>query len=99
MIAEQHGGKDVAGNLAWSCFYCNSSKGPNLTGIDPVTKKLTRLFIPRRHQWSYHFRWSGSWLVGRTAIGRTTLYVLAMNDPLMVALRKSLAEEGLFPTG
>jgi hypothetical protein len=36
-------------------------------------------------------------LVGRTPIGHVTVYVLAMNDPVRVALRAELIEEGRFP--
>jgi len=35
--------------------------------------------------------------VGKTAFGRTTLYVLAMNHPDRIELRRLLIEEGLFP--
>jgi hypothetical protein len=35
-------------------------------------------------------------VVGRTPIGRVTVYVLAMNDPLPVALRQQLIDERLF---
>jgi hypothetical protein len=54
---------------------------------------LTPLFNPRRHKWSYHFRCSGTLLRGVTAIGRTTVKVLAMNHPDAVALRESLVRE------
>jgi hypothetical protein len=43
-----------------------------------------------------HFRWDGPYLIGRTAIGRTTILVLAMNDPDVIQVRRSLIEEGLF---
>jgi hypothetical protein len=36
-------------------------------------------------------------LVGKTAIGRTTIEVLAMNDEQMIESRSSLQEEGVFP--
>ncbi|MBL8799626.1 MAG: HNH endonuclease [Planctomycetia bacterium] len=77
IIARQHAGKTTPGNLALACLHCNSHKGPNVAGVDPQTGRLTRLYHPRRHRWSYHFRWNGPWLVGRTAIGRTTIEVLA----------------------
>ncbi len=67
VIAKQHRGSDALGNLAYACLPGNLHKGPNLTGIDPKTKKLTRLFNPRRHRWSRHFRWQGAVLIGKTA--------------------------------
>jgi 5-methylcytosine-specific restriction endonuclease McrA len=51
VVAEQHGGKTVASNLALACFADNHHKGPNLAGIDPKTRKRTWLFNPRRHRW------------------------------------------------
>jgi hypothetical protein len=84
-------------NLALACHEDNLHKGPNLTGIDPLTGKLTRLFHPRRHKWSWHFRWDGPLLVGRTAIGRTTVAVLGMNLPHRVTLREALIAAGRFP--
>lgn len=97
VIAKQHLGKTIFSNLALACLNDNGHKGPNIAGIDPVTRKLTRLFNPRCHKWHYHFRYDGPVLVGKTAIGRTTIVVLAMNDPVMVALRQELIEQGLFP--
>ena len=68
----------------------------SLAGVDPLTKGLTRLFNPRRHRWDRHFRLAGAILVGRTAIGRTTVEVLAMNEPERVALRQELLDQGLW---
>jgi len=97
IIAKQHRGSTVLRNLALSCLHCNSHKGPNIAGLDPRTGKLTRLFNPRRHKWERHFRWDGPVLVGRTAVGRVTVAVLAMNDPDAVEVRLELMEEGIFP--
>jgi hypothetical protein len=97
IIPRQHGGTDDPNNLALSCHSCNLHKGPNLSGRASHTLRLVRLFHPRRHKWSYHFHWDGPILVGRTAIGRVTVQVLAMNDPDMVRIRESLSAEGIFP--
>ncbi len=97
IVPKQHGGKDTLGNLALACHQDNLHKGPNLAGLDPRTRKLTRLFNPRRHKWTTHFRWDGPVLVAKTAIGRTTVYVLGMNLPHRVALREILIAAGRFP--
>jgi len=89
----------TASNLVYSCLHCNRHKGTDLAGIDRKTRKLTRLFNPRRHHWSRHFRWEGPVLVGRTAVGRTTIELLAMNDPVHVALRQLLLDEGIVFSG
>lgn len=99
VIARQHGGESVADNLALCCGRCNLHKGPNVAGIDPETGQLTRLFHPRRDGWGEHFIWSGATVVGRTPVGRTTAYVLAMNHPSRVAARQSLIDAGEFPPG
>jgi len=98
IIARKHQGLTTAANLALSCFWCNSCKGSNIAGRDRKTRKLTPLFNPRRHSWSRHFRWQGASLLGRTAIGRVTIAILRINDPLRVELRQNLIEEGVFPT-
>ena len=97
VIARKHGGLTAAGNLALTCFYCNRHKGSNISGIDGRDGTIVRLFHPRRHKWSRHFRWDGPTLVGRTPIGRATVAVLNVNDPEAVATRAALIAAGLFP--
>jgi len=97
IIAKKHRGRTAASNLALTCFFCNSAKGPNIAGLDPRTQKITPLFHPRRHKWSRHFKWEGPTLVGRTPQGRTTIAVLNINEPEAILLRESLILEDLFP--
>jgi hypothetical protein len=97
VIAQQHGGGDDLGNLAYACERCNLHKGPNIAGLDPDSGQLTRLFHPRTDLWDDHFSWSGHVLVGRTPVGRTTVRVLAMNHPVARAVRAALLAEGVFP--
>lgn len=94
IIAEKHGGETAAENLALSCWHCNVHKGPNIAGLDPETRALTPLFHPRRDRWNEHFTWDGPRLTALSAIGRTTIAVLRINDPLSIALRESLLAEG-----
>ena len=95
VVASSHGGKTAAGNLTLSCFTCNRFKGPNLAGMDPQTGRLAKLFHPRRHAWTRHFRWDGVLLIGKTPIGRVTIRVLHINDFLRVRLRSQLVSEGV----
>lgn len=97
VIARQHGGKTEASNLCLACPRCNANKGPNIAGLDPLSNRMVRLFHPRRHKWGAHFRWDGPELRGKTAIGRATINVLAINDADAVAVREALIEEGAFP--
>jgi hypothetical protein len=97
IIAQQHHGKTTYENLALSCPHDNFHKGPNIAALDPETGRLTRLFNPRRQRWSTHFAWDGPLLVGKAAVGRTTLDVLNINHPDRVELRRLLIAAGLFP--
>ena len=95
--SRKHHGPTVAGNLALSCFRCNSFKGSDISGIDKNARKLTPLFNPRRHKWATHFRWEGAYLIGCTAIGRVTVDLLHINDEYRVELRELLIAAGEFP--
>jgi hypothetical protein len=97
VIAEQHGGRAVSGNMALACLSCNKRKGPNIAGFDPLSGKLVALFNPRQQSWERHFRWVGSALEGRTQTGRATISVLGINRVEFVAFREELAAEGCFP--
>lgn len=97
IIPRKHHGPNASENLALACFACNNHKGTNLSGLDPQTGEMTRLFHPRRDMWSEHFQWKEGWLMGLTAIGRVTIDVLAINLPYRWELRVALIEEGVFP--
>jgi len=97
IISKKHRGPTSGENLALTCFYCNSHKGPNIAGVDPESGALSRLYHPRTDRWDDHFRWNRPVLLGITAVGRATIEVLCINAPDFVALRASLIREGLFP--
>jgi hypothetical protein len=80
IVARQHGGSDDNENLALACYHCNAHKGPNLSGLDPESGALVRLFNPRLDKWEEHFERNGVLIVGRTAaVGRATVGLLKMN--------------------
>lgn len=95
IVARQHRGMTIESNLAIACSRCNLHKGPNLAGIDPLNEELVRLFNPRIDVWTEHFQQvlSGE-IVGKSAIGRTTVYVLDMNDSRRVELRAAIIALG-----
>ncbi len=95
IISLKHRGSSNEANLALACYNCNAHKGPNIAGIDIETEEVTRLFHPRRDQWDEHFLWDGPYLIGRTAIGRTTIAVLSINLPERVELRRTLMSIGV----
>ena len=92
IVSRQHGGTDDSGNLALACQRCNLNKGPNLTGIDPVSDAITPLFHPRRDTWEEHFLFEGVRIEGRTPTGRVTVVVLGINEDRRLKLRSELAD-------
>jgi hypothetical protein len=94
VVARQHRGPDDPENLAWACHQCNLHKGTNLASFDPDTNEVTRLFHPRRDRWEDHIALEGARIVGRTAVGRTTAWLLQMNTEERVELRTVLLELG-----
>lgn len=96
IVARQHGGTDEPDNLALACCFCKRHKGSNLSGIDPVSRQVVRLFDPRHQTWEDHFAWDGSVLVGRSEMGRATVQTLNINRPDAIAVRQLLMTEGVF---
>lgn len=95
IVARQHGGSDDPANLALACPECNFQKGTNLSGIDPDTGVLTPLFHPRRDAWAEHFALVGARIAGKTATGRTTVWLLEMNTGDRLRWREVLARLGM----
>lgn len=92
VIAQKHGGPTVAFNLAWSCAYCNSYKGPNIAGWIAESDRVVRLFHPRKDAWNEHFRWNNACLEPLTEMGRVTVDVLEINSPEALEVRRWLRE-------
>jgi hypothetical protein len=97
IVARKHGGDDDPLNLCVACERCNLFKGSDLTGIDPATGDVERLFNPRTQVWADHFVLRGAMIVGRTGTGRTTVRVLSMNAGQRLQLRAALIAHGLYP--
>ncbi|HXI73639.1 MAG TPA: HNH endonuclease [Verrucomicrobiae bacterium] len=91
-MPRQHGGKDSADNLALACHHCNLHKGTNLSGLDPQTRKLTRLFHPRFDDWDEHFKNRDGEIAGLSATGRTTAALLRMNEDGRLQLRENAGQ-------
>ena len=80
-----------------ACLPCNRHKGSDLTSIDPLTGAIMPLFNPRTQIWLEHFQLEEGFILGLTAVGRTTIFLLRMNEINRVQLRQSLAAQGLYP--
>lgn len=96
IIPIQHDGTTSADNLALACFYCNRYKGPNVGSFDLETGLLTALFHPRLQVWREHFRIDVAEILPLTPIGRVTVRLLHINDPVRILERRRLIDSGLF---
>jgi hypothetical protein len=94
VIAKQHMIDDSLENLALACDRCNAFKGPNLSSVDPFTKRIVKLFHPRLDIWNEHFLLEGSVIVGLTPKGRATAQLLQMNAIRRLELRQSWLASG-----
>ena len=92
IIAEKHGGKTEANNLAYTCWRCNRYKGTDLGSFDPQTGDFCFLFNPRTQQWSEHFEVSNFKVLGLTSVGRTTVKLLQLNNDERIAERERLGQ-------
>jgi len=94
VLPRKHGGSDDPSNLALACERCNAFKGTDLSGIDPDTGQVERLFDPRTQDWADHFELRGALILGRTSTGRATVAVLGMNEDRRVLLRAEILALG-----
>ena len=99
IVPSSAGGLDTEANLALACRSCNLHKASHLSGMDPETKALTRLFHPREDRWEEHFRADveTARVEGRTPVGRAAVVRLAMNSEAQLAARRQWTRLGLFP--
>ncbi|MCU0705649.1 MAG: HNH endonuclease [Fimbriiglobus sp.] len=93
------GGPTEGENLALACVSCSLRKWARRTATDPETGEDVSLFNPRIDRWGDHFRWQNAIVVPLTATGRATAAALAMNRPLIVAIRLEEMERGRHPPG
>ncbi len=94
--AKQHGGTDNEDNLCLCCATCNRYKGPNLSSIDPSAQELSPLFNPREQVWQEHFQLEAERIVGVTAEGRATVFLLQFNREERLLERRLLIALGYF---
>jgi len=90
-------GPTTADNLALACVSCSLRKWAKQTATDPDSGKEVPLFNPRTQTWAEHFRWEGERVVPLTSTGRATVAALAMNRPLIVAIRQEETARGRHP--
>ena len=94
----KHSGLTVEENLAFACFHCNRHKGTDLGSVSTRTETLVRFYNPRTDGWKDHFHWNEGRIELLTDIGEVRVRLLEFNHPERVAFRKSLGEEGRYPS-
>jgi hypothetical protein len=97
VVPRAAGGPTTLDNLALACVSCSLRKWAKQTAIDADTGEELPLFNPRTDSWAAHFRWDGQRVVPLTPIGRVTIVALAMNRPLILAIRQEETARGRHP--
>jgi hypothetical protein len=97
VVPRAAGGPTTADNLALACVSCSLRKWAKQTATDPETRTDVPLFNPRTQVWAEHFLWEGEKIVSLTPTGRATVAALAMNRPLIVAIRQEETARGRHP--
>ena len=69
-------------------------KGTNSSAVDPESDAVVRLFHPRQDRWDEHFVFVSQRVIGLTATGRASVWLLQMNAPDRINLRAMLAAAG-----
>jgi 5-methylcytosine-specific restriction endonuclease McrA len=97
VIARKHGGKTVAENLVLACLSYNRHKGSDLKTFDPLSHEIIPLFNPRRQIWTDHFTLDETNIIGTTATGRATVFLLKLNASTRLSYRQVLIAQGRYP--
>ncbi|AKV70281.1 MULTISPECIES: HNH endonuclease [Microcystis] len=95
IIAEKHGGRTEAENLALSCTLCNKHKGSDLASVDLETGKIVPLYHPRQDRWNEHFYFNEAEFMPLTAVGQVTIRLLQLNRKDRVEERQLLLQVGI----
>jgi hypothetical protein len=97
VIPRAAGGPTTIDNLALACVSCSLRKWAKQTATDPDSGAEVPLFNPRTQAWGEHFRWDDARVVPLSPTGRATVAALAMNRPMIVAIRLEEAVRGRHP--
>jgi hypothetical protein len=97
VVPRAAGGPTTEENLALACVSCSLRKWARQTAPDPDGGGEVPLFNPRTQKWADHFRWDGERVVPLTPTGRATAAALAMNRPIVLAIRQEEAARGRHP--
>jgi hypothetical protein len=91
------GGENIEENLWLACRRCNLIKGVKTHGFDTVTFEIVKLFNPRNQNWTEHFDWDKTRIIGKTPCGRATIDALELNNEIHLKPREFWKLTGIFP--
>ncbi len=97
IVPRAAGGPTTVSNLALACVSCSLRKSARRTAVDPESQDEVPLFHPRDDRWNDHFRWELERVIPLTSIGRATVAALAMNRPIILAIRQEEIARGRHP--
>lgn len=99
IIPSKKDGSNKMTNLALACQGCNNHKYIKLTGIDPKTQNIVKLFHPRKDEWNLHFEWNENYtvVIGKTPKGRASIVSLKLNRPFLINQRIVYRAYGVHP--
>jgi hypothetical protein len=97
VIPRAAGGPTTEENLALACVSCSLRRWAKQTAVDPESGEEVPIFDPRSQTWGDHFRWDGERVVSLTPTGRATVGALAMNRPVILAIRQEETARGRHP--
>ena len=98
IVSRKHGGSSEPGNLACACAPCNWHKGTDVATVNLVSRRVVRLFNPRRDRWADHFFANRGVIEPLTPVGAATTRLLQMNLPERVSERYALGSRVRPPT-
>ena len=99
IIPRSAGGKTGFENLCLACPMYNRYKSNRQKVPDPQTQAIVSLYHPHLQLWIEHFAWNESYteIIGLTAVGRATIFVLKMNRSELMRVRRMWVKMGEHP--
>ena len=97
IISLKHGGSSNPENLAYSCLFCNRSKGSDIGSVLLPQMAFLRLYNPRLDDWSAHFQLVGPNINPLTQIGEVSVKILELNHVNRLIERQILIDIGRYP--
>ncbi len=97
VIPRAAGGPTTFDNLALACVSCSLRKWAHQTARDPDSGEEIPLFNPRTQIWKEHFRWDVERVVPLSPTARATVAALALNRPVILAIRQEEASHSRHP--